>query len=380
MAVSIDYLCFTMKVKDLRHCARATYVDTHQHDPDVKKKSRRNTLMINPIARFFPQEPVFNTDFRAHSADDIEAYRNFFRIQYQEYLDRCLSLFVTHVLGLTMNAPRGFGFQFYTESMKLTTADGEDFCGFVGIGGNQDTVHFQINGTGCKHVFAKLQAWELHGWLSNVLGVQQLARLDLAYDDYHGLFDCDYALKAAYEDAFRTASRGISPTVNENHKYRFGEHGAKHYSQEMVTVGSRTSRIYWRIYNKALEQNLAQNGMVWYRTECELKKWDIDALLNPDGAFAALNAFSASISSAPAFNTKPRPEKRVACDVLTAAYWMRRQYGKILNSLIEEFDGDIPKVIGLLQRDGRKFSFPDTYTALIQSITNRSVDPLECKS
>lgn len=171
MAVSIDYLCFTMKVKDLRHCARATYMDTHQHDPDVMKKSRRNTLMINPIARFFPQEPVFNTDFRARSAEDIEAYRNFFRIQYQEYLDRCLSLFVTHVLGLTMNAPRGFGFQFYTESMKLTTADGEDFCGFVGIGGNQDTVHFQINGTGCKHMFAKLQAWEF--LLNTALGLSQ---------------------------------------------------------------------------------------------------------------------------------------------------------------------------------------------------------------
>jgi len=371
MAVSIDYLCFTFKVKDLRHCARATFLDTHQHDPDVKKKLRRNTELLNPIARLFPQEPVFDMDFRAHNSEDIEAYRDFFRAQYIEYLERCLRIFTTHVLGLTMNAPRGFGFQFYTESMKLTTADGEDFCGFIGIGGNQDTVHFQINGTGCKHVFSKLKAWELHGWLSNVIGVKQLARLDLAYDDYHGLFDCEYALKAAYEDCFRTAPRGISPTVNENHKYRFGENGTKHYSQEMVTVGSRTSRIYWRIYNKALEQNLAQNGMVWYRTECELKKWDVDALLDPDGAFAAINKFSASISSAPAFNTKPKPEKRVACDVLTAAYWMRRQYGKILNSLIEEFNGDIPKVIGLLQRDGRKFAFPDTYSALIQSITNR---------
>ncbi|WP_281188619.1 hypothetical protein [Vibrio harveyi] len=87
--------------------------------------------------------------------------------------------------------------------MKLTSANGEDFCGFVGIGGNNDTVHFQINGKGCKHVFARRAPWSLHDWLTNVLGVQTLARVDLAYDDYDGIFDCEYARTAPTEGSHR---------------------------------------------------------------------------------------------------------------------------------------------------------------------------------
>ncbi|MCV5950285.1 replication initiation factor domain-containing protein, partial [Escherichia coli] len=84
------------------------------------------------------------------------------------------------------------------------------------------------------------------------------------------------------------------------------------YTKEQYSIGSRTSRIYWRIYNKALEQKLANTGLVWYRSEVELKKWNVDVLLNPAGAYAALNDFAASISTAKKFNTKPVPTKRAA--------------------------------------------------------------------
>ena len=364
-SVHIDYLCFTFAVKDLRHCHKAIQ-RLHKHE-EYKGLAPKSLLQRHSRAPKFPAPPEFNPTL-AKTAEDIEAYNNAFDVCYRTYLEDCLRIFTNQVLGLSLSAPRGLGFQFYTESMKLTSPDGEDFCGFVGLGGNNDTVHFQINGTGCKHVFARRAPWSLHDWLTNVLGVQSLARVDLAYDDYDGIFDCEYARKAWNDDAFRTADRGRGPVLHEDMTIASMTNGKPNYTKEQYSVGSRTSRVYWRIYNKALEQKLANTGLVWYRSEVELKKWNIDVLLDPAGAFAAINDFSASISTAKKFNTKPAPTKRAALDLLASAHWMRRQYGKILNSLIEFHEGDIETVVGSLVRDGTKFTFPDTYGKLVTHI------------
>lgn len=365
-SVHIDYLCFTFAVKDLRHCHDAVR-RLHKHE-EYKGFAKSGLLQRHCRAPKFPAPPVFNPTV-AQTSDEIDAYNKAFDICYRNYLEDCLRIFTNQVLGLSLSAPRGLGFQFYTESMKLTSPDGEDFCGFVGIGGNNDTVHFQINGTGCKHVFARRPTWSLHDWLTNVLGVQTLARVDLAYDDYDGIFDCEYAYKAWRDDCFRTAERGRGPVLHEDMTIAsIGKDGKPIYTKEQYSIGSRTSRIYWRIYNKALEQKLANTGLVWYRSEVELKKWNVDVLLNPAGTYAALNDFAASISNAKKFNTKPVPTKRAALDLLASAHWMRRQYGKILNSLIEFHEGDIETVVGSLVRDGTKFTFPDTYGKLVTHI------------
>ncbi|HCD5149268.1 TPA: replication initiation factor domain-containing protein [Vibrio parahaemolyticus] len=365
-SVHIDYLCFTFAVKDLRHCHDAVR-RLHKHE-EYKGFAKSGLLQRHCRAPKFPAPPVFNPTV-AQTSEEIDGYNKAFDICYRNYLEDCLRIFTNQVLGLSLSEPRGLGFQFYTESMKLTSPDGEDFCGFVGIGGNNDTVHFQINGTGCKHVFARRPTWSLHDWLTNVLGVQTLARVDLAYDDYDGIFDCEYAYKAWRDDCFRTAERGRSPVLHEDMTIAsIGKDGKPIYTKEQYSIGSRTSRIYWRIYNKALEQKLANTGLVWYRSEVELKKWNVDVLLNPAGAYAALNDFAASISTAKKFNTKPVPTKRAALDLLASAHWMRRQYGKILNSLIEFHEGDIETVVGSLVRDGTKFTFPDTYGKLVTHI------------
>ncbi|MGF1748216.1 replication initiation factor domain-containing protein [Vibrio cionasavignyae] len=370
--VHIDFLCFTFSVKDLRHChtAYSNLANAPKHGTVLPQLKLREKSLLQRHARApkFPAPPEFNPTL-AKTTQDIESYTAAFQVIYREYLERCLVIFTNQVLGLSMSAPRGLGFQYYSDSMKLTCKDGEDFCGFIGIGGNNDTVHFQINGTGCKHVFDRRQPWAIHDWLSNVLGVQTLARVDLAYDDYDGLFDCEYARKAWHDDAFRTAARGRGPKLSIGHDIeKMDENGNPVYSKEQYSIGSRTSRVYWRIYNKALEQNLANTGLSWYRSEVELKKWNIDVLLNPSGAFAAINAFAASIAVSEPFNTKPVPSKKAACDLLTSAFWMRRQYGKILNSFIEFHDGDIETAIGQLIRDGKKYTFPDTYGKLVEHI------------
>ncbi|AUI86135.1 phage replication protein [Vibrio azureus] len=363
--IHIDYLCFTFSVKDLRHCYHGL---AKRHKNEVVKGLPKKSLLKRAVrSPKFPPPPRFDSTV-AKTAEEIEQYNTAYEFCYRNYLEETLRIFTNQVLGLSLSAPRGLGFQFYTESMKLTSDTGEDFCGYVGIGGNNDTVHFQINGTGCKHMFARNSRYVIHDWLSNVLGVQTLARVDLAYDDYDGLFDCNYAKKAWLDGAFRTSARGRPPVLHEQVTISKIVKGQPEYTREQYSVGSRTSRVYWRIYNKALEQNLAQTGLTWYRSEVELKKWNIDVLLNPDGAFAAINDFAASISSARKVDTKPKPTKRVALDLLASAHWMRRQYGKTLNSLIEFYEGDIETVIGSLIRDGTKFTFPNTYGKLVTHI------------
>lgn len=365
-SVHVDYLCFTFKLKDLRHCHKALSRDAD--DSNFRFKKEKSLLKRHATAPRFPSPPEFNP-MLAKSSEDIEALTAFYHNQCQLYLEDCLKIFANQVLGLSLSAPRGLSFNFYTDSMKLTSPNGDDFCGFVGIGGNENTVHFQINGTGCKHLFERRPPWSVHDWLSNVLGVTTLARVDLAYDDFDGIFDCDYAMKAVYDDAFRTAVRGRSPSVEPDNRFTIDfKTGNKIFSKEQLLVGSRSSRVYWRIYNKALEQNLAESGLIWYRSEAELKKWDVDVLLDPCGAFAAINDFSASISTSKPFNTKRQPTKHAALDLLNQVYWMKKQYGKILNSLLASVNGDVEKALGMVIRDGTSFSLPDTHGALINHI------------
>ncbi|WP_391857280.1 hypothetical protein [Vibrio cidicii] len=69
----------------------------------------------------------------------------------------------------------------------------------------------------------------------------------MAYDDYDGIFDCEYAYKAWRDDAFRTADRGRGPVLHEGNVIAsIGKDGKPLYTKEQYSVGSRTSRVYWR--------------------------------------------------------------------------------------------------------------------------------------
>ncbi len=82
----------------------------------------------------------------------------------------------------------------------------------------------------------------LHWWL-DLLGCSRLSRIDLAVDDFHGLFGREYAKKAYSDDAFRTARAGRAPNGGER---LVSEPNGK-IINESFEVGSRESRIYWRI-------------------------------------------------------------------------------------------------------------------------------------
>ncbi|MZI93239.1 replication initiation factor family protein [Vibrio sp. CAIM 722] len=347
--VIIDYLCFTVNLKDFRHC---------------RKESPYSGIN-------FPTEPQFSTH-EAKSFADIEAYNKYFRDVYMEYLQETVRRFITRVLGFNYGAPRGRGFQFYDDSFVLTSSQGNDYCGQVGFGGNRDTIHFQITGHGCKHLFADRSCHFLHHWLSEILGVKQLARIDLAYDDYDGLHTCEAAERAAMKGAFKR-SRGFAPQVHVVDVFDYVQDGdslKKVFTREERDFGNRQSNVYWRVYNKKLERNITKEDFSWYRSEVELKKWDVDILLNPAGGFVALNEYAASllpVDIEPVY-TSVKAKKRVACDVLSAAFWAKRQYGRLVNSLVELYEGDCEKVVSSLLRDDGGITFPSMHRKLIQTL------------
>ncbi|WP_233902733.1 replication initiation factor domain-containing protein [Vibrio campbellii] len=251
------------------------------------------------------------------------------------------------------------------------SSDGEQFCGKVGFGGaNQnDTIHFQINGAGCKHLFTTRTRAFVHHWLSNILNVTLLSRIDLAYDDFDGIHTCEHVEAVFLDDGFKR-SRGISPKYKNDDEWHIDADGNKVFSCEMRKVGSRQSLVYWRIYNKALEQKIEKDQFSWYRSEVELKKVSVDILLDPEGHFVSLNNYSKSLFSKDVTpnSVAYKVKKRFACDVLKACFWAKRQYGRLVNSLYELYGGDYEKIVTSLMRDDSSLSFTSMHQKLVGSL------------
>lgn len=294
-----------------------------------------------------------------------------------------LEQFVIRVLGLRLGATRNYGRFFYTQSRELLDKKGKVSVGWIAFGGNDDTVYFQISGTGCKHVFSHTNGHRLHHWLS-FFDVKVLRRIDLFYDDFDGNFDCKYAELAYRDGAFKRSKGGKNPRYSET--YDRDDTGLL---GEIVRIGSRTSLVYWRIYNKALEQGVNQT---WYRTEVELKDVSIDVLLTPAKHFAGLCRFSESINLSDKFAVNPifKLKKSVELTLEAKTRWLRRQCGRAIYDLVEDWmlSGEevltrlsgkdckhIPKdraeellaqIVGDNPKNGGKLSAPDFYSEIMR--------------
>ncbi|MGL1595915.1 replication initiation factor domain-containing protein [Vibrio parahaemolyticus] len=345
-SVIVDHLAFTVKLSDFRYCTKSG--------------------MFSGIP--FPKEPVFEPmpAKNPQDADDISQYR---RKVYTDYLERCVLIFITRVLGFSAGALSGNKFQFYEDSFSLHPVDSNDYLGRVGVGGNNDTIHFQISGDGCKHLFTRRSRKYVHHWLANVLNVTLLTRCDLAFDDFDGIHTCENAERAFLDDGFKR-SRGISPKFHNGDRWHLDANGNKVFYCEAREIGSRQSLVYWRIYNKKIQQKIEKEDFVWYRSEVELKKVSVDILLDVEGYYAGINAYASSLFSkdieAKSINHKAK--KRMACDVIRASYWARRQYGRLVNSLFNLHKGDCEKVVGALIRSESKLSFTPMHSQLINSL------------
>lgn len=345
-SVIVDHLAFTVKISEFRHCTKSS--------------------PFSGVA--FPAIPALPA-LTAKSSEDADAINEYRRNAYASYFQDCVIIFITKVLGFTVGSMTGSKFQFYEDSFNIYSKDGQEYCGKVGVGGNNDTIHFQISGVGCKHLFTNRTRAYVHHWLANILNVTLLTRIDLAFDDFDGIHTCEAVELAFLDDGFKR-SRGISPKYKNGDEWHINADGEKVFSVEARNIGSRQSLVFWRIYNKALEQKIEKEGFSWYRSEVELKKASVDVLLDVDGYFCGLNNYAASLFSKDVSpkSVVHKAKKRIACDVLKACFWAKRQYGRLVNSLFELYGGDYERVVTSLMRDDGKLSFTPMHQKLVDSL------------
>ena len=335
-AVICDHLAFTVPLANFQHLERAGSSTRHFWQKMPAKTWDKTT-----------------NETQKHSL--MESYNN----DCSEVLFKRMTEFLFHIMGLKVSiSSRDKGLHGYKDSHRIMDEAGRIELGFVGIGGNKNTVYIQITGEGCKHVFAKLTPFVLHFWLSKVLTVTRLARLDLAYDCFDGVFTCDYASSAYKDGCFQNPRGGPYPTLEPRPKYSGCE-----LIGELVAVGSRKCQVYWRVYDKAKEQGIFDQD--WCRSEVELKKISVDALIDLNATFTGLNAFSASfnLGEGVAFRSSV---KRARLGLSGRIRWAKRQCGRTVSDLVELFGGDISLAFGAIcDERGGKFSLPDTQSILI---------------
>lgn len=332
-SVKIDHLAFSFRLSELRHCHRAGFSGyTSKNQP------------------FFPIPPKIE-NLEGKTIEEVEKHSLYVKSLMNDFYEKTLKAFISHVLGFELSAPRDKGFHGYTNSLTMKTEKGVD-VGFVGLGGQNDTVFIQISGQGCKHLFDFTTTFRLHHWLNTVLSISFLSRIDLAKDDYDGNFDCKYAEVAYIDGAFRTGKGGKMPVFKDASEYVYDANMNRCFDVEMVCIGKRTSPIYWRIYNKKLEQNLHKEALTWYRSEAELKKWTVDSLLDIDATFAGINNFSQSMEATEGVRTKSMSKSKEACiELASRVRWFRHAAGRALGDVLQLVDGDISAAIGLLLPD-----------------------------
>ena len=366
--IIVDHLAWSMSLSCLKNLERAGSDATKRYQwekmPTLKslpKKPSRITELENKSDEQITQSEInelsdFIKDFDYSYNQALERFNS----DSFEVLVFRMQQFCEKILGLKMSAPRDKGLHGYQNSFRLTDLSGRVELGFIGIGGNSGTVYFQISGTGCKHVFEKISHFSLHFWIAKVLQVTKLARIDLAYDDFDGNFDCVYAEKAYFDGAFQGFMGGPMPSMIPSPEYK----GDKIIGY-IVRVGKRSANTFWRIYDKAAEQGLKEQ--VWFRSEVELKRCNVNALENPALAFAGINAFSASINIEHGCFIRTSV-KRVCLDMAGRIKWLKQQCGRTLSDLLETLDGDIGAAFGLLiDERGGKFSIPDTHSHLLNT-------------
>lgn len=289
----------------------------------------------------FPNED-FGGDFRqARQALDVQL-DNYNRLVMGARIEM-IRRWLAAEFGLHLGVFRGYGRFNYHDSAPLYAYNdaGRVELGSLYFGGNESTVFIQINAHGCKHVFSGTSPEHLYKWFTH-LGITSINRLDLCVDDFDDVFTVEHAYTDYKDDAFYRG-RGRRSSVYE---YTIG-------AKEILTVGSREAMIFWRIYNKALEQGI---DITWNRSEVELKGVPVDILLDIQGYFTGLCAYSAQLNP-----TRPRKinpfnaslsDKRKALQTFDSEVkWLRKQCSKKLASVLHELGNDIEAFIKSVIRE-----------------------------
>ncbi|MCG3472465.1 hypothetical protein L7750_19465 [Xenorhabdus bovienii] len=139
------------------------------------------------------------------SIEDINRKAERYNKELLSCLHSRLRRFIAAVFGLFVGPARGTGGFAYQDSAVLYSENGGyEHFGMIYWGGNNGTFYVQIGGKGCTHVMSGTTPEKIYKWLKH-LDITSLKRLDLATDDYDGVFTCHYALSAYKDDTVSKA-------------------------------------------------------------------------------------------------------------------------------------------------------------------------------
>ncbi|HHZ6804572.1 replication initiation factor domain-containing protein [Morganella morganii subsp. morganii] len=365
--VFVDYLAFSAPISVMKE------VHTFQ-----EKGFEWRKFQYLPAYRYYQNSSpyIFSDGYQEVPAIAVSPLTEDQQSRYFEDLYACyfsrLKTWIASLFGLVVGAPRGKGGFAYQDSAVLYSDEGSsDRMGMLYWGGNKETFYVQISGIGCAHVFSGTTPQKIHKWFEH-LDITRLKRLDLATDDYDGIYTCRAALSAYRDDAFYG---GLGPKPKLEKSEAIDSDGCP--TKEIVNVGSRQSRVYWRIYNKALEQKVSG---IWYRSEVELKEISVDVLLNIASIYTGLCDYAAQIN--PSMPTSiPRLFGRKAIDSIEAKVrWLRNQASASIAKVFHFFNGDIETVLSMIIREDHitnmnlRLEIPPIY----QTLLNEKLNTLQC--
>lgn len=357
-AVIVDYLAFSAPLSVMK--------DVHTFQ---EKGFEWRKFQYLPSYRHYQCSNIYQiSDGYDDIPDEIssimteEQKEKYYTDLYLCYFSR-LKRWISSVFGLVVGIPRGKGGFAYQESAVLYSDEGGDTqFGMLYWGGNKETFYIQISGKGCTHVFSGITPKKIYKWLIH-LDIYRVNRLDLATDDYDGIYTCQSALTAYQDDAFY-GGKGPKPKLETTRA--IDSDGCP--TKEIVSIGSRQSRVYWRIYNKALEQKVSG---IWYRSEVELKDISTDVLLNIASIYTGLCAYSAQINPSKPQSIPKLLGRKAIDSIESKVKWLRKQASANIAKVFHFFNGDINTVLSMIIREEHindmnlKFDIPPIYQSLM---------------
>lgn len=248
------------------------------------------------------------------------------------------------IFGFGIEKKMNKGINYYDETYQL-----ENDCGFICIGGQNNTIMLSISGMGCTH---GKYAWEedFHAWLSLYAHRPKITRIDYAFDDLEGvLVSPDWADQQDTIGGFTCGGRPPSFHTAGNWKRPDG-------TGRTAYIGKRTSSKFCRVYEKGMQ--LGDPNSLWTRVEVEFKSRSyyipLDALLNASEHFLA---------AYPCFHVFDDQSKAIKFDLLekkSEIIWdkaieiTKHQFGKYLNAF-RKFYGDDTTVLDILMPEKDEF-------------------------
>lgn len=248
------------------------------------------------------------------------------------------------IFGFGIEKKMNKGINYYDETYQL-----ENDCGFICIGGQNNTIMLSISGMGCT---LGKYAWEedFHAWLSLYAHRPKITRIDYAFDDLEGvLVSPDWADQQDTIGGFTCGGRPPSFHTAGNWKRPDG-------TGRTAYIGKRTSSKFCRVYEKGMQ--LGDPNSLWTRVEVEFKSRSyyipLDALLNASEHFLA---------AYPCFHVFDEQSKAIKFDLLekkAEIIWdkaieiTKHQFGKYLNAF-RKFYGDDTKVLDILMPEKDEF-------------------------